>query len=41
MGMWELMVILDMQDQLVRITVELYMKQRQMPKDELNDNSKD
>jgi hypothetical protein len=32
---------LDMQEQLVRITVELYMKQRQMPKDELNDNSKD
>jgi len=32
---------LDMQEQLVRTTVELYMKQRQMPKDELNDNSKD
>ncbi len=37
----EVDIPLDMQQALVGFTVELYMQQRQMPKDELNDNSKD
>jgi hypothetical protein len=37
----EVDIPLDMQDQLLRLTVELYMQQRQAPKDDLNDNSKD
>ena len=32
---------LDMQQALVGFTVQLYLQQRQLTKDELNDNSKD
>jgi hypothetical protein len=37
----EVDIPLDMQDQLLRLTVELYTQQRRARKDELNDNSKD
>lgn len=37
----EVDIPLDMQDQLLRLTVELYMQQRRSKKDELNDNSED
>ena len=37
----EVDIPLDMQDQLLRLTVELYMQQRLAKKDELNDNSED
>tara|TARA_R110001606_G_scaffold391697_1_gene560015 strand:+ start:2544 stop:3173 length:630 start_codon:yes stop_codon:yes gene_type:complete len=37
----EVDIPLDMQDQLLRLTVELYTQQRLARKDELNDNSKD
>jgi hypothetical protein len=37
----EVDIPLDMQDQLLRLTVELYMQQRRAKKDELNDNSED
>jgi len=37
----EVDIPLDMQQALVGFTVELYMQQRQMPKDDLNDNNKD
>jgi len=36
----EVDIPLDMQQALVGFTVELYMKQRQMPKDDINDNNK-
>jgi len=37
----EVDIPLDMQDQLLRLTVELYTQQRRAKKDELNDNSED
>tara|TARA_R100001463_G_scaffold135376_1_gene198618 strand:- start:4367 stop:4996 length:630 start_codon:yes stop_codon:yes gene_type:complete len=37
----EVDIPLDMQQALVGFTVDLYMKQRQIPKDDINDNSKD
>ena len=36
----EVDIPLDMQQALVGFTVELYMKQRQIPKDDINDNNK-